>query len=228
MKWFGIFFGGLDVLAAAAGAAAVAQGSGGGSVSTTYDVSAENAAELLAGPDRFAWQRPDRLLRILSIREGEKVADLGAGMGYFVRTLSSVVGYTGKVYAVETDPALLEYLKIEAAGHTFDNTIVVRGSETDPNLPEDALDLVLTVNTWHRFGDRRQMREAVQRALKPGGRFVVVDWHVGEIITIAPPVERRLPSAELIDEMVADGWTVTTNSRLLKYQYLLIFTPPAP
>ena len=121
----------------------------------------------------------------------------------------------------------MEYLETKAAETTFDNTVVVQGSETDPNLPEDALDLVLTVNTWHRLGDRRPMREAVRRALKPGGRFVVVDWHLGEI-TIAPPVERRLPRAELIDEMVADGWTVTTNSRLLKYQYLLIFTPPAP
>ncbi len=227
MKWFGIFFGVLAVLAAAAGAAAVAQGSGGGSVSTTYDASAENAAELLAGPDRFAWQRPDRLLRLLSIREGEKVADLGAGMGYFTSILSTLVGYSGSVYAVETDPRLLEYLETKAAENSFANTVVVPGSETDPNLPEDALDLVLTVNTWHRFGDRRPMREAVRRALKPGGRFVVVDWHLGEI-TIAPPVERRLPREELIDEMVADGWAVTTNSRLLKYQYLLVFTPPAP
>lgn len=227
MKRFGIFFGGIVVLAAATGAAAAVQGSGAGSVLTTYDSSAENAVELLAGPERFAWQRPDRLLRLLSIREGEKVADLGAGIGYFTSTLSSIVGRSGTVYAVETDPELLKRLEIKAAGQDFDNTIVVRGSETDPNLPEDALDLILTVNTWHRLGDRRPMREAVSRALKPGGRFVVVDWHLGEI-AIAPPVERRLPRAELIAEMVADGWTVTTNSRLLKYQYLLIFIPPAP
>lgn len=227
MKRFGIFFGGVAVLAAATGAAAAVQGSGAGSVLTTYDSSAENAVELLAGPERFAWQRPDRLLRLLSIREGEKVADLGAGIGYFTSTLSSIVGHSGTVYAVETDPELLKHLEIKAAGQDFDNTIVVRGSETDPNLPEDALDLILTVNTWHRLGDRRPMREAVSRALKPGGRFVVVDWHLGEI-AIAPPVERRLPREELIAEMVADGWTVTTNSRLLKYQYLLIFTPPAP
>ena len=227
MKRFGIFFGGLVVFAAAVGALVVAQETGGGSVATTYDSSAENEAGLLAGPDRFGWQRPDQLLRLLSIRKGEQVADLGAGMGYFVGTLSALVGYSGKVYAVETDPRLLEYLETKAAGNDFDNTIVVRGSQTDPNLPDDALDLVLTVNTWHRFGDRRPMREAVRRALKPGGRFVVVDWHLGEI-AIAPPAERRLPRAELIDEMVADGWTVTTTSRLLKYQYLVIFTPSAP
>jgi len=227
MKRFGIFFGGFVVFAAAVGALVVAQETGGGSVATTYDSSAENEAGLLAGPDRFGWQRPDQLLRLLSIRKGEQVADLGAGMGYFVGTLSALVGYSGKVYAVETDPRLLEYLETKAAENDFDNTIVVRGSQTDPKLPDDALDLVLTVNTWHRFSDRRPMREAVRRALKPGGRFVVVDWHLGEI-AIAPPVEHRLPRAELIDEMVADGWTVTTNSRLLKYQYLVIFTSSAP
>jgi len=220
------FFVGIAVFSAA-GLPATAQKAGGGSVSTSYDVGAENKTELLSGPGRYEWQRPDRLIGLLAIQEGEQVADIGAGLGYFSDTLSRVVGEFGKVYAVETEQVLVDYLEERNGTHGWGNTVVMLGSETDLGLPAGALDLVLTVNTWHRFGDRRLPREAVQRALKPGGRFVVVDWHAGEI-PIAPPLDKRLPRADLIDEMVADGWTVTTNSRLLKYQYLLIFTPPAP
>ncbi len=226
MRQLGVFlFVGAAVLALA-GAAAIAQNSGSGSVSTTYEVGAEDSPALLMGPDRFAWQRPDQVIRLLAIREGEQVADVGAGMGYFSDTFSEIVGESGKVYAVETDDGLLDHLEKRNAAHVYHNTVVVRGSETDPGLPDGALDLALAVNTWHRLSDRRPQREALQRALKPGGRFVVIDWHLGEI-PIGPPVGRRLPRVELIDEMVAAGWTLTTDSRLLKYQYLLIFTPPA-
>lgn len=195
-------------------------------VSTTYDTSTLDSSGLLSGTERFKWQRPDRIMGLLAIRQGEKVADIGAGLGYFSDNLSQIVGESGKVYAVETNPEMVEFLKMRNARHTYDNTVVVQGSETDPGLPGGSLDLVLTVNTWHKLSDRGPLRDAVQNALKPGGRFVVVDWHLGEI-PIAPPVERRLAPAELIDEMVADGWTVTTHSRMLKYQYMLIFTPPA-
>ncbi len=222
MKRLGVFVLGMATLLAA-GAPVGSQQSERARVATTYEK--PSGSELLAGPARYNWQRPDRVMGLLAIREGESVADVGAGMGYFSNSLSKFVGETGKVYAVETDPRLVEYLEREKSGHLFDNTVVVRATETDLGLPTGTLDLVLTVNTWHRFGDRSTAREAVRRALKPGGRFVVVDWHLGDI-PIAPPVEQRLDPATLIAEMERDGWTVTTNSRLLKYQYLLIFTRP--
>ncbi len=211
------------LVAMLSGAAAVAQNKTGGSVSTAYDSTSENREDLLTGPARFEWQRPDRVLRLLSILEGESVADIGAGMGFFSDRLAGAVGPGGTVYAVETDPALVAYLQEKAAQPRYENTVVIHGSETDPKLPEGELDLVLSVNRWHRLGDRGPMLAAVRRALKPGGRFVIIDWHMGEI-PIAPPLERRLPTDELIEEMVSDGWTLTTRSRLLKYQYLLIFT----
>jgi arsenite methyltransferase len=226
MKRFGMFFFAGAAVLALAGGPSIAQKSGSGSVSTSYD-SSKDPATLLTGTERYAWQRPDQVIRFLAIREGEQVADIGAGMGYFSDVFSGMVGESGKVYAIETDPELVDYLEKRNASHPFPNTVVVRADETDLGLPTDTLDLAMTVNTWHRFADRGPLREALRKALKTGGRFVVLDWHLGEI-PIAPPVEQRLPPAELIEEMVADGWTLTTNSRLLKYQYLLVFTPPAP
>ncbi|NIM00498.1 MAG: methyltransferase domain-containing protein [Acidobacteria bacterium] len=225
MKRFGLVV--LGLVLVGVGAPPVGSQQGGGSkVSTSYDK--PEGAELLAGPSRYEWQRPDRVIGLLAVREGEKIADIGAGMGYFTNSLSQLVGATGRIYAVETDARLVRYLERENEGHFFDNTVVVQATDGDLGLPTDGtLDLVLAVNTWHRFGKRGPALDSVRRALKPGGRFVIVDWHDGEI-PIAPPVEERLSLSTLIAEMKGDGWTVTTNSRLLKYQYLVIFTPPAP
>ena len=186
-----------------------------------------DSLELLGGPARHEWQQPVRVLGLLAVQEGEVVADLGAGTGFFMNPLSNIVGAEGQVYAVETDPALVNALRAAESRNVHPNTVVLQGSFTDPKLPEGMFDLVLTVNTWRRLEDRAPMREAVQRALKPGGRFAVIEWREGEV-PIAPPPEQRLPKQQLIDEMKADGWTLTSVSRMLPYQYVTIFTPPAP
>jgi len=172
------------------------------------------------------WQQPSRVLGLLSVRQGERVADLEAGAPLFLRSLASTVKEQGKLYIVESDPERLEALEKEAARSPYGNTVVVRGSEADPGLPAGELDLVLAVNTWHRVENRRAMRKAVQRALKPGGRLAIIDWHDGDI-PVAPPIEQRLPHDKLVNEMKSAGWTVTTDSRMLEYQYLVILTPPA-
>lgn len=202
------------------------QQSGTPKVSTSYE--RPEGAELLTGASRNEWQRPDRVLGLLEVREGEAIADVGAGMGYFTNRLSQIVGAEGKVYAVEVDPLLVRHLERANERHVFDNTVVIQATETDLGLPADGtLDLVMTVNTWHRLDERGRLLESVRQALKPSGRFVVIDWHEGQI-PVAPPAEERLNRVELIAQMERGGWALTTDSRLLKYQYLLIFRPPAP
>ena len=185
----------------------------------------ENSVELLAGIKRSGWQKPRLVMRLLANMRGETVGEVGAGMGYFTHLLSGAVGAEGKIYVVEFDPDLLAGLQEFVADFRSDNGVVLRGTEADPGLPAGELDMVFSVNTWHHLADRAAMREAVQRALKPGGRFVVIDWRDGEI-PIAPPQDHRLERSELIREMKADGWTVTTDGRFLEYQYFLIFAPP--
>lgn len=186
----------------------------------------EDSDELLIGPARQDWQAPRSVLRLLSIRSGETIGELGAGKGFFTYQFSTRVGPMGKVYAVENNPDLIAHLQEYATTFDTANTVVVHGGDADPRLPEGQLDLVFAANTWHRVKDRNAMRERVWRALKPGGRFVVIDWRLEES-PLAPPVGRRLGRSALIAEMEAHGWTLTTDSRVLQYQYFLIFTRPA-
>jgi predicted methyltransferase len=184
---------------------------------------AEFSDSLIHSSQRYEWQQPHDVIRMLSVRSGERVAEIGAGKGFFTEPLAQLVGEAGRLFAIETNPDLLPFLEQAVARMGDSICEVVRTSEDDFNLPGD-LDMVLTVNTWHHLQDRDAKRRVVRRSLNPGGRFVIIDWRTEEC-SIAPPVEHRLARKTLIAEMEADGWELTTDARLLPYQYFLIFTP---
>jgi predicted methyltransferase len=184
----------------------------------------EFSESLLTGAERHAWQQPREVVRMLSIRSGERVAEIGAARGFFTEQLAARVGEGGRAYAIETDPEMISILEEMLARYGDSRGEVVKATEDDLALPGD-LDMVFTANTWHHIKDRNAKREAVQASLKPGGRFVIIDWRTEEC-SFAPPVDHRLARKDLIAEMEADGWKLTTDARLLQYQYFLVFTPP--
>jgi predicted methyltransferase len=123
---------------------------------------------------RDQWQRVADVVAALGIVPGSHVADLGAGGGFFTTRLAKAVGPTGKVYAVDVNPISLRELK-DNLGPTFPNVEIVRGEENDPRLPAGRLDGVLVVNAYHEFADYPDMLRHIRAALKPGGRFVLIE-----------------------------------------------------
>lgn len=91
----------------------------------------------------------DQIVRALGVREGSRIADLGAGEGTFTAALSRVVARTGTVYAVEIDKAALERLKKRKREEDLQNVEVIHAAEDDPKLPAESLDGVLLVDTYH-------------------------------------------------------------------------------
>ena len=123
---------------------------------------------------REQWQRVPDILRELGATPGAHIADLGAGSGFFTTRIAKAVGSTGRVYAVDVNPISLRELK-EALGADVTNVDVIRGDENDPHLPEKRLDGLLVVNAYHEFAEYRAILEHVRKALKPNGRFVIVE-----------------------------------------------------
>jgi len=123
---------------------------------------------------REQWQRVPDILRELGAASGAHVADLGAGSGFFTTRIAKAVGPAGKVYAVDVNPVSLRELKA-ALGTDVTNVDVIRGDEDNPHLPEGRLDGVLVVNAYHEFAEYGAMLAHIRKALKPGGRFVIVE-----------------------------------------------------
>ena len=124
---------------------------------------------------RAGWQHPERVVESLALRKGDRVADIGAGDGYFVPYLVEAVGPEGRVYAVEVDAKKAEALEALAAERGFENVVVIRGEFDDPLLPDHAIDLVFLCNTYHHIEGRPAYFARLGRDLRRGGRIAVVD-----------------------------------------------------
>jgi predicted methyltransferase len=160
--------------------------------------------------DRDAWQRVPDVMAALAIGPGSRVADVGAGSGYFTSRLAREVGAGGRVYSVEIDEGSLSRLGRLANDEGLENIEVVRGETDDPRLPEGSLDAVLVVDAYHEMTEYEAMLAGIYSALKSGGRLVILD--------LVPPdgstsrdrqVDRHRIGIDLVEqEVLAAGFEV--------------------
>ena len=175
--------------------------------------------------EREREERTDLLVAELALRDTDVVADIGAGTGYFVFRISSVVT-AGKVYAVDIQQEMLDIIAARAEGDVA-NVVPVLGSVSDTNLPGNGVDVILLVDAYHEFSHPREMGESMFRALKPGGRIALVEYRAEDSSVPIKPLH-KMSQAQAIREMSALGlrWLETRDS--LPQQHLMLFEKPAP
>ncbi len=176
---------------------------------------------LYAGPGRDGWQQPDRVVEALAVAPGARVADLGAGGGYFTFRLADAVGPDGLVFAIDVDPNMLEYLEERVRDEGIANVKVVEAAYDDARIPESGADLVLTVNTYHHISDRPVYFRQLAGSLRPGGRVAIIELDDGSWF-------RRwfghYTDADVIrSEMESAGYRLAAEHDFLDRQSFLVF-----
>jgi ubiquinone/menaquinone biosynthesis C-methylase UbiE len=181
-------------------------------------------SKIFDDPGRDPWQKPQALIAALNVLPGMRVADLGAGTGYFSHYLSAAVGNKGTVYAVDTEPNLVVHLRERAEQEKTANVVPVLASPDNPRLPVASIDLILVVDTYHHIDGRRAYFRRLRRSLTPRGRVAIVDWQKRDL-PVGPPPIHKLAGEQVVDEMRAAGYVVVDEPDVLPYQYVLIFRP---
>ncbi|WP_438042447.1 methyltransferase domain-containing protein [Sorangium sp. So ce128] len=128
------------------------------------------------GPERDAWQKPAEVIAAMRLAPGMRVADLGAGTGYFLPHLSRAVGPTGAVIGLDIERDMGRYMTERAARERLANVTARTVSPDDPGLDPGSVDRILVVNTWHHIPDRPAYAAKLKAALRPDGAVVVVDF----------------------------------------------------
>ena len=131
----------------------------------------------LADPARDEKQKPGELVRAMGLQPGMTVADVGTGIGYMLPFLSRRVGPAGHVIAEDIFDDFLDSAKQAAENQKLENVTFVKGTETDPKLPEGEVDVVLALDVYHHFDYPDKMLAAIHKSLKPGGKLVVVEYY---------------------------------------------------
>jgi predicted methyltransferase len=185
---------------------------------------------------RDAWQRPGAVMDALGIRRGSRVADIGAGSGYFTFHLARRVGTMGRVYAVDVQRPALEAIARRAAAGALPQVRIVEGTDEDPRLPAASVDAILVVNTYHELRAFDAMMQGFRRALKPGGTLAIIDCEAlaGELPGRAYRYH-RISSAAVREDAERAGFRlarrelgfVDPNASLFSaYWYFLVFERP--
>ena len=175
-------------------------------------------------PQRDRWQQPERILRLLELRDGMRVADIGAGTGYFTVRLARAVP-AGTVYAVDIEPSMLEWIAQRAQREGLENVRTVRATPDDPRLPEP-VDLVFVVNTWHHVEGRVDYLKRLLARLRPGGRVAVLDYRP-DWDGPGPPKRIRLTLDAVRGELEAAGYRVVrAEPKATDRQYLIVAERP--
>lgn len=175
-----------------------------------------------SGPDRDAADESGQLVRLLGIRRGMAVADIGAGSGYHTVRLSPVVGPAGRVYAQDVVASYMDDLRRDVARRKLTNVEFVLGSEGDPGLAPNSVDRAILVHMYHEVGQPYGLLWNLVDALKPGAKVGVVDLN-------RRPEQHGMPPSLLRCEFEAVGYKQTSFSEMTGgVGYLAVFTPPKP
>ena len=175
----------------------------------------------LSSPDRDARQKPRELVAAMALKPGMVVADIGTGTGYMLPFLSEAVGPSGHVLGEDIFPDFLDKAKAAATEHKLANVEFVHGTENDPSLPENGVDVALALDTYHHWNYPEKMLAALRRELRDGGRLVLVEFHKGAAGLPANHV--RLDEADVIKEIQANHFRLVSQREHTKDQYMVIF-----
>lgn len=151
-------------------------------------------AEKLLDPKRKELVSPEQVLSLLEIQEGEMVADLGAGNGYFTVPIAKITKET--VYAVDVQPQMLDFLKEHAQKEGVTNIECITSNINDVPLNSDSVDKVLIAFVIHEIPNLDDVLNEVKRILKPNGKFLILEWEAVES-EMGPPLHERIPSKNL-------------------------------
>ena len=164
---------------------------------------------------------PDQLVRLLGIKAGMTVADLGAGSGYHAVRLSPVVGSTGRIIAEDVVPEYLQGLRKRVRDLGLQNVTVTPGEPHDPRLPSGSVDVAILVHMYHEVAQPYGLLYNLVPALKPDARVGIAD-------AFAPTSKHGTPPRLLRCELAAVGYRQVSFDRLKGSDtYLAIFAPPS-
>jgi SAM-dependent methyltransferase len=164
---------------------------------------------------------PSQLVRLLGIKSGITVADIGAGSGYYVVRLSPIVGPNGRIIAEDVVPEYLQSLRERVRDLGLQNVIISLGEPHDPKLPPDSLDVAILVHMYHEIAQPYALLYNLVPALRPQARVGIVD-------AFGPTSRHGTPPSLLRCELAAVGYREVSLDRLTGSDaYLAIFAPPS-
>ena len=167
--------------------------------------------------------KPDQIIEAIALKPGQSIADIGSGGGYFSLRFAKIVGEEGRVYAVDTKPEFLEYVKNSAKEKGLDNVTPALVSGDKLDLPKNSLDFIFMRNVTHHIPSRVEYFKSLKRFLKPDGRIAIIEYKKGKIFIFRGLFGHYLSKEIIIQEMKEAGYSLEKKFNFLPEQHFTIY-----
>ncbi len=190
------------------------------------NLNVEMWAKRFTGESREVFAERLNILAALKLKPGDRIADIGAGTGLYVKLFAETVGPTGEVYAVDIAAPFLEFISKNAESDNLTNVKTVLGKDKTSNLPDASVDVVFHSDTYHHFEFPRTMVRDLARSLVQDGEMFVLDFERIEGVTRSAMLNHvRAGKEVVIAEIESSGFDLVEEIDLpgLQENYLLRF-----
>jgi 2-polyprenyl-3-methyl-5-hydroxy-6-metoxy-1,4-benzoquinol methylase len=167
-------------------------------------------------------ENPSVVLEQLGLKPGMSVCDLGCGNGFYTLLMAQKVGPTGKVYAVDIQPEMLQLLSRRAAEAKIEQIDMIHSTVKDAKLPEGKVDLLLLVDVYHEFSHPEEMLASIRKSLSPEGVIALVEFR-GEDPRVPIKPLHKMTKKQILKEYQANGFRLVREFDGLPIQHLMFF-----
>lgn len=183
-------------------------------------------AGILLQEGRELLEHPDQIVDRMQLRDGDIVADVGCGPGYYSLRLAERIAPSGVVFAVDIQQGMLDRLEDRMTTAGIRNVYPILGDFTDPYLPKGKVDWILLVDAYHEFGEPEAMLEKMLASLAPGGRVALLEYRAEQDpATLGFPIPRdhKMTIDEVMGEWESGGFELIELLEFLPAQHYFIF-----
>ena len=168
--------------------------------------------------------KPNKILETLRLQPGQNIADIGAGGGYFSLRFADAVGRKGRVYAVDTNPEFLEFVRNSANEKGLNNVKLVLVAEDKLILPKKSLDFVFARNVYHHLPNRVEYFRNLRGFLKPEGKIFIIEYKRGGLFSFHRIFGHYVLKETVVKEMEEAGYRLEKDFDFLPKQSFTIFS----
>ncbi len=159
----------------------------------------------LDNPQRREMLPPGKTLQILGLQEGDFIADIGCGIGYFSIPAAEIVGDSGRVFGLDLSVEMIEELDHKIETNDLQNIRTIISGEDDLKLCDESVNFAFIANVLHELNEIPTMLKEVMRILKNQGKIVVLEWKKEES-NYGPPVEHRIADSVVMQLLKESGF----------------------
>jgi len=181
---------------------------------------------ILLSEGRINLEQPEQTLNFMGLRDGDLVADVGCGNGYYSLRLAERIGPHGAVFAVDVQQGMLDQLATRQEEAGLRNVYPILGTFSDPNLPPGKMDWILLVDAYHEFSDPAPMLARMKESLAPGGRVALLEYRAEQDPATIPfpiPRDHKMTIEEVMSEWTPAGFELVERAEFLPAQHLFVF-----